>query len=86
LQREYCVKTYMQLGVLSNIQPQLAEVELATTDDAALVDDLLVSVEFGFYPGEIVERYRRTVERREARYFVVRRDGKIVACAATAAE
>ena len=86
LQRECCVKTYMQLGVLSSIQPRLTEVELATTGDAALIDALLVSVEFGFLPGEIIERYQRTVERGEARYFVVRRDGKIVACAATAAE
>ena len=86
LQKECHVKSYMRLAKLTDVQSRLVEVELATTGDATLIDDLLVSVEFGFYPGEIVERYQRTLAKGEARYFIVKQDGKIVACAATAAE
>ncbi|MEI6286447.1 MAG: GNAT family N-acetyltransferase [Bacillota bacterium] len=84
---ELQVKRYMQLSSEQHsVQQTAIAVEAATLEDSTLIDDLLVSVEFGFCPGEIVERYQRTLAKGEARYFIVKQDGKIVACAATAAE
>ncbi|MFA6075043.1 MAG: GNAT family N-acetyltransferase [Negativicutes bacterium] len=86
LHRKWLNKTYMRLKTLANAQPYTVTVELATANEVQSIDDLLVSVEFGFSHGEIVERYLRTVKRHEVRYFVIKQDGKVVACAATAAE
>lgn len=81
------LKNYMRLDKLpQELAASSTIVRTATLEEIELVDDLLVSVEFGFSRGEIAARYRRTVSRNEARYFVVEQDGMFVACAATAAE
>ncbi len=81
------IKYLMKLETLSDLKVNESKVELAKLDDVHKIDDLFVSIkEFGFKKGEITERYLNTVKTKEARYFIIRNNREIIACAATAAE